>query len=86
MPAATACSVSRGRATSVSSRHDRAAVDVERVEARAEVALDVGERASRRGGTKTWWYFRHSSPSHCTVSVSGATTSCARPAACGRGG
>ncbi len=24
--------------------------------------------------TKTWWYLRHSSPSHWTVSVSGATT------------
>ena len=22
----------------------------------------------------TWWYLRHSSPSHCTVSASGATT------------
>ena len=33
--------------------------------------------SARRGASSsvnTWWYLRHSSPSHCTVSASGATT------------
>ena len=43
MPAATACPVSSGRSTSVSSAIDGAAMDVERVEAGPEVARDVGQ-------------------------------------------
>ena len=43
MPAATACSVSRGRATRASSGHHRAPMDVEGIEVRAEVAGHVAE-------------------------------------------
>ena len=43
MPAATACSVSCGRSTSISSAIDGAAMHVERVEVGAEVARHVGE-------------------------------------------
>jgi hypothetical protein len=35
---------------------------------------DTSARRSESSSVNTWWYFRHNSPNHCTVSVSGATT------------
>ena len=53
MPAATACSVSSGPRDQRLERDHRAAVDVERIEAGAEVALDVGE-PRRSSSVNTW--------------------------------
>ena len=73
MPAATACPVSSGRSTSVSS-----ATTARRWTSNGlKPAPKSRATSARRGASSsvnTWWYLRHSSPSHCTVSVSGATT------------
>ena len=73
MPAATAWSVSSGRSTSVSS-----AMTARRWTSNGlKPAPKSRATSARRGASSsvnTWWYLRHSSPSHCTVSASGATT------------
>ena len=63
----------RGRATSVSSATTARRWTSNGLKSAPKSRATSASRASS-SSTKTWWYFRHSSPSHCTVSVSGATT------------
>ena len=73
MPAATAWSVSCGRSISISS-----AITARRCTSNGLKSAPKSRATSARRGesssVKTWWYFRQSSPSHWTVSASGATT------------
>ena len=73
MPACAARAVSSGRATSVSRAITARRWTSNGLKSGPWSRATSASRASS-SSTKTWWYFRHSSPSHCTVSVSGATT------------
>ena len=70
---ATAWSVSCGRSISISS-----AITARRCRSNGLKSAPKSRATSARrcasSSVNTWWYFRHSSPSHCTVSASGATT------------
>ena len=73
MPALTACAPRSGRLTSVSS-----ASTARRWTSKGlKPAPKSRATSARRGGSSsvnTWWYLRHNSPSHCTVSASGTMT------------
>ena len=73
MPAWAARAVSSGRATSVSRATTARRWTSNGLKSGPWSRATSASRASS-SSTKTWWYFLHSSPSHCTVSVSGATT------------
>ncbi len=73
MPASTARAVSWGRATSVSRAITARRWTSKGLKSGPWSRTTSASRASS-SSTKTWWYFRQSSPSHWTVSVSGATT------------
>ena len=73
MPASTARAVRSGRATSVSRAITARRWTSKGLKSGPWSRATSASRASS-SSTNTWWYFRKSSPSHCTVSVSGATT------------
>ena len=73
MPARTAWSVSSGRSISISSAITPRRCTSNGLKPSPKSRFTSASRGAS-SSVNTWWYLRHSSPSHCTVSESGATT------------